>query len=565
MTSLLLSLFVMGAAQAAPPVLVQAAEAELARFGDLRLPDSPPPYLVNYELLDGQVATAEASFGALTATDDGPYRTLRVEVRVGDYALDNGNFEGSFGDRSGTTQRLLPTDDDLLALRREIWLATDEAYKGATEQLSSKLAAREGSTRTFGPDLYRVEPLLTPADQWPAGPAPAVPAEPLEALVRELSGRLANRGMEEGRASARAWQGTRMLVSSEGHRAALPTGFAVVRVEAVTRADDGARLRDVRSWIVTEPEALPEREQMLARVDEMVEGLIALKSAPVESDYLGPVLFEGPAAREVFRQLLAAEIVGTPPMELPPEDVGEGGQVPTARVGRRLLPLGWRVVDDPLTALEQGLPGGYEVDFEGVPAQRVEVVEDGVVRRLLMSRVPRQGQEGSTGHGRSLGSNRREAMAAAVWVVPARPRADKRLEKKGLRLARATVQPYLLVIGAMEPPAMSEDFSVAFSGEGPLPGLTRPTRAWRLYPDGRRELVRGLSFVGVDRRVLRDIVVAGRMEDPVGVLDAAPGSQRFGIGALGGLPASWAVPPILVGEVELTGSPGREQRVLPMP
>jgi hypothetical protein len=188
-----------------------------------------------------------------------------------------------------------------------------------------------------------------------------------------------------------------------------------------------------------------------------------------------------------------------------------------------------------------------------------------VVRSLLMSRVPRQGMEGSTGHGRSLGSNRREAMPAAVRVEPARPKGERRLQKKGLRLARPTLQPYLLVVEEMEPPAMSEDFHVAFSGEGPLPGLTRPTRAWRLYPDGRREPVRGLSFVGVDRRVLRDIVLAGRTEDPVGVMDAAPGSQRFGIGALGGLPASWAVPSVLIGELELSGSPGREQRVLPMP
>ncbi len=556
------TLLLLGVALASPSssVLVQAAEAELARATDLRLPDSPPPYLLSYELLDGQVASVEASFGALTSTDQGPYRVLRVEVRVGDYALDNGNFEGSFGERSGTTQRLLPDEDDVLALRREIWLATDEAYKGATEQLSGKLAAREGSTRSFGPDLYRVEPLVTEPVEWGE-----VPAEPLEELVRELSGRLVGRGLEEGRASARAWQGARLLISSEGHRAWIPTGYAVVRVEAVTRAEDGARLRDVRSWVVRDAASLPEREQMGAEVDAMVDWLVGLQTAPVEGDYLGPVLFEGPAALELFRQLLAAEISGTPPMELPPEDVGEGGQVPTARIGRRLLPLGWSVVDDPARAEEEGLAGGYTVDFEGVPAQRVELVEDGVVRRLLMSRVPRQGMEGSTGHGRSLGSNRREAMPAAVRIEPARPKGEGRLQKKGLRLARPTLQPYLLVVEEMEPPAVSEDFQVAFSGEGPLPGLTRPTRAWRLYPDGRREPVRGLSFVGVDRRVLRDIVLAGRTEDPVGVMDAAPGSQRFGIGTLGGLPASWAVPAVLIGELELSGSPGREQRVLKMP
>lgn len=547
-------------ALASPAALLEAARVELERSRDLRLPESPPPYLVSYEILDGQTATAEAFFGALTASESGPYRLLRVDVRVGDYALDNGNFEGSWGERSGTTQRLLPDEADVLALRREIWLATDEAYKGATEQLSGKLAAREGSTRSFGPDLYPAQPVRTPPAE-----VPAVALAPIEERVRALSARLVGHGLEEGRASARAWQGQRLLLSTEGHEAWIPTGHTVLVVEAVARAEDGARLRDVRSWVVRDPADLPALADQQEEVDRMVQDLLTLRAAPVESEYLGPVLFEGPAAVELFRQLLAPEICGTPPMELPPEDQGEGGQLPTARIGRRVLPLGWEAVDDPVGAAREGLPGGYELDFEGVPARAVQVVRDGVVRDLLMSRVPRAGLSGSTGHGRALGGNRREALPAAVRVEPGRAWSERKLRRKGLRLARSTVQPYLLVVHRMEPPALSEDFRVAFSGDAPLPGLTRPTRVERLYPDGRREPVRGLGFVGVDRRALKDIVGAGRTEEPVGVMDAAPGPQRYGIGTLGGLPASWAVPAVLVGELELSGAPGREQRVLPMP
>lgn len=558
--SLLLAAPPARATEPAASPLMAALQAELARAPALRLPDAPAPYLVSYEVLDGEVATAEALFGALSATDDGPYRMLRVDVRVGDYALDSGNFEGNFGDRSGTRMRLLPDEDEVLALRRELWLATDEAYKGATEQLSSKLAAREGSVRTFGPDLLRAPPLVTP----PVA-RPAVPVAPLEELVQSLSARLQGHGLEEGRAVARSWQGVRVLASTEGSQAFVPTGFAVLRVEAATRAADGALLRDAVSWIVPTPDQLPAMAELEAEVDGMVAWLEGLRQAPVEEDYLGPVLFEGPAAMEVFRQLLAPELVGTPAPERPPEGFSDGEQVPTARLGRRLLPLGWTVVDDPARAHAQGLAGGYLHDFEGVQAQRVELVEDGVVRKLLMSRVPREGMDQSTGHGRALGADRRGAMTAAVTVQPARPRSPARLARKGLALARQTVQPYLLVVERMEPPALAEDFRVAFSGEAPLPGLTRPTRAWRLYPDGRREPVRGLSFVGVDRRVLRDVVLAGRVEAPRSELDAEPGPQRFGIGPVGGLPVTWSVPPVLIGELELHGAGGREQRVLPPP
>lgn len=543
-------------------VLQRAAEAELARAMGMQLPDQPPPYFVSYEILDGQVATAEAALGAMLGVDDSPYRMLRTEVRVGDYALDNGNFEGDFGEGSGTRNRLLPHEDVELALRREIWLATDTAYKGATEQLSSKLSAREGSKREFGPDLYPADPVRTP---FPAT-LPDADGEAMQEIVRALSARLVGHGFEDGSAVARDWQGVRMIVNSEGTRAWLPAGFTVVRVEAIGRAEDGARLRDVRSFVARTPAGLPPMEEMVAEVDEMVAWIEALRTAPVEQDYLGPVLFTEPASRELFRQLLAPELAGTPAVERPPE--GFDGMVevlPTARVGRRLLPEGWSVVDDPLEALQAGLPGGYAHDHEAVPAERVEIVQDGVVRDLIMSRVPRKGFDGSTGHGRSLGGDRRVAVSAAVTVTPAKPRSTRRLEKKGLALARQTVQPYVLVVDRIEPPAVSDDFRIAFSGEAPLPGLTPPNRAWRLYPDGHTEPVRGLGFVGVDRRVLRDIVLAGRTGEPGGVMDAAAGSQRFGIGAVGGLPASWAVPPVLISELELHGSGGSEERVLTAP
>lgn len=551
-------------ADRAPPAAVAtftaAAETELERALEMRLPDQPAPYLVSFELLDGNVATAEASFGALVNTSAGPYRQVRTEVRVGDYHLDNGNFEGDFGSDSGVRSRLLPHDPVLLAFRRELWLSADESYKGAAQQLSDKLAARQGVQREYTDDLYRVDPLVTP----PLRPA-AVDEAALDAMVQALSATLRGHGFEEGTAIARDWQGVRTLVSNEGHRASIPTGFTVVRVEAVARAEDGARLRDIRSFVAASPDGLPSLDEMQAEIEEMAAWLEDLRDAPVEDDYLGPVLFQGQAAMELFRQLLAPEMSGTPQPERPSMGFEAPDAVPTARLGRRLLPEGWRVVDDPLAAEAANLPGGYLHDFEGVPAQAVTVVEDGVTRDLLMSRVPREGFDGSNGHGRSLGNDRRVAVPASVTVDPPRTRAMARLERKGLALARDTVQPYLLVIGQLTPPAMDEDFRIAFSGDAPLPGLTAPLEAWRLYPDGTTEPVRGLEFVGVDRRALRDIVLTGRRNPPIGVMDAPPGPQRSSIGPIGGLPSSWAVPDVLISELELHGGGGREPRILPPP
>jgi TldD protein len=542
-------------------VLLEAAHAELARAQVLQLPDQPSPYHVVYEVLDGDVVTVGGAGGALTSFDHGPYRTTRVEVRVGDAQLDNSNFDVSFGERDGVRVRGLPHEDVVDALRRELWLATDDAYKGAAEQLSAKRAAQEGREPSTLPSLLTVAPLKTPVL-----PRPAVDAEAMRARVLALTGAMADHPwLEDGSALGRDWQGRRLIVSTEGTEAWLPTGFTVIRVEAVTRATDGARLRDVRSWVARTTDGLPSDAEMVEEVEEMVAWLGALRSAPVERDYLGPVLFEPVASVEFFRQLALPELSGTPPAAQPPDPYAPGSETgpPTARPGRRLLPEGWSVVDDP--AGDPASAGYYTHDFDAAPAHRVEVIRDGVVRDLLMSRIPREGYEQSTGHGRSLGADRRLALPSAVTVTPDRGRSDRVLQRRALALARQAGLPYVLVVRRLAPPAMSEDFEIAFSGEGPLAGLTRPVEAYRLYPDGREEPVRGLSFLGVDRRALRDVSVAGPTGAPVGVMDGAPGPQRFSVGTVGGLPASWAVPPVLVTEMELRGSGGVEQRVLPPP
>ncbi len=542
------------------PAIQAAAEAEAARAMSLQLPEQPAPYRVEVAAIDGTVATATGSFGALTSDDEGPYRNLRVEVRVGGYALDNANFQVGFGDRDGVRSRWLPHEDHGDALLREMWLALDEAYKGAAEQLSSKLSAREGRPVEADPEIIALEPLVIPL-----GEIPAVDPERVRHTARTLSARLtAWPQFEDGDAIMRDWQGQRLIVSTEGLRAGLPTGFTVVRAEAILRTEDGSRLQNARSWVARTADQLPSLDEMSAEVDEMASWLAALEDAPVEENYLGPVLFEQTAAVELFRQLLAPELCGSPPPEEAPDPYSEQQSAPPrARIGRRLLPEGWMVIDDAPSWPQEA--GSYSYDFDGIPPRAVTLVDNGVVRDVLMSRIPREGLGASTGHGRSLGADRRQALPAVVQVTPRRSRSDTRLRRRALNLAEQAGLPYVLVIRRLQPPALAEGFDIAFTGDAPLAGLTAPMEALRLYADGREEPVRGLQFIGVDRRVLRDIAMAGAVGAPAGVMDAAPGAQRYNIGAVGGLPATWIVPPVVITELELRGVAGGEPRQIPIP
>jgi hypothetical protein len=152
-----------------------------------------------------------------------------------------------------------------------------------------------------------------------------------------------------------------------------------------------------------------------------------------------------------------------------------------------------------------------------------------------------------------------------VTVTPPRSRARPALRRQALRLAKQVGHGYVLVIRSMEPSALVESIDIAISGDAPLPGLTRPMEVYRLYADGREEPVRPMEFVGVDRRVLRDIYAAGPLIGPVDVLDGPPGPDRFRIGPTGGIGVTWTVPEVLITEMELNGRRGGEPRVLQIP
>jgi hypothetical protein len=549
-----------GGADPVADALTEALRIELdLALETLHLPGHPSPHFIAYEVLDGQVATAEASLGAIVIESQVPHRKLRVDVRVGSPALDSSNFS-SFGARGGVEARGLPLEPNVVAFRREIWLATDEAHKGAVETYATKMAAREGQPGPFLPDQAPAKSL-----QGEPIPVPAVDLGALSELTRTLSGMWREvPGIEKAQVTARDWQGRRLLLTSEGAQIWMPTGATVVRLTAAVRNDAGALVHTHRNWVARSPADLPTLAQMEDEVASARDWLMAAKAAPVEEEFLGPVIFEGPAAVELFRQLLLPEISGTPPEGEPPDPFGDPIQPLThARLGRRLLPDGWTVVDDPVAHPE--LPGASALDFEGVPTQRVEVVQGGVLREVLMSRIPRADRTQSNGHGRGLGVERREGLPSVVEITPPRSRSTKAMHRAAHKLARQAGVPHVLLIRQMEAPAMSEDFQVAFSGDGPLSGLTQPLEVVRLYPGGREEPVRGLEFVGADRRVLRDIVMAGPMHMPTGVMDAGPGARRRNIGSLGGLPASWTVPTVLVAELELRGRSGVDPRTLSPP
>ena len=234
----------------------RAMRDELARStSELRLGDEPKPYYVAYTISDIDQATVSATFGALTSDVDFQARVLRTDVRVGDPSFDNSNFEGSGGHIES-----LPIEDDYAALRRELWLRTDEGYKSAVETLARKRSTESGQAKGESDDAvgdFSSEPptkLTMPRASRDVVEQTVSLRErvvKLSAILREYP------AIQGSRVNASYAVGRRRMISSEGTWIDDSRRIVRIDVTADTQAEDGMKLRSFIPFTALAPAGLP--------------------------------------------------------------------------------------------------------------------------------------------------------------------------------------------------------------------------------------------------------------------------------------------------------------------
>jgi TldD protein len=581
-----LSAFAGGAGMGTPgpnddPVLA-ALKDELARSMKLRMETLEKPYFIAYSVTDATSFEAEASLGALVAPGQVQrVRWLRPEVRVGSYDLDDSEFIGThfFGMFSrGAFGRPVVFEDDYAALRHYVWLATDETYKGALDQYAEKRAALKNRAEAEAtPDFARESPVVALSD----APVPAIDAGAWRDLLRRLSAILRDfPGIQESGVHLRVFVGRKYLVNSEGTAIRQPVGLAVLWARAATQSPDGMPQRQFVAFYARTPEGLPVEKELAERVRGMAQELTRVSSAATVDRYSGPVLFSGQAACELFAQLLVPQLSGqrSPVFEreemaamMPRSDL-------TARLNRPVLPPFLHVVDDPTKTAFSGTPlvGSYEIDDQGVRVAPVTLVQNGVLKTLLMSRRPSKEIAKSNGHGRSMSQG---APGAAIGNLFVRTAEGKATDTKAelLRLCREEGLEWCLWVRVLDQPGLSGDgpsFRSFFrrSGRSEQESVTSPLSAYKVFvKDGREEPVRGLVAGEITLRNLKDIAAAGsdysvhnRTVSPGGVLGMMAGMADDGST---GIPAAIVAPSVLFRDLEFRREtePSQKLPVLPKP
>lgn len=470
--------------------LLEALLTELERSKDhLKMDQVAAPYYIEYRVNDVEDFNADATFGALRDSQVSHVRVLRVVVRVGDYKQDSYIGQG-MGEAN-----ILPLDNDPLALRHQIWIITDEAYKAAGEELAAKQAALKQFSADPNPvDDFAKAPVTTSLEPTVTL---KVDAESWKATLQDMTALYKQYpDVQNVSASAHFGSNNEYFVNSEGTVTRAGKATYSVQFAASAQAEDGMRLGRTPAWTVANASELPTREALVSNAKKTLDTVVALRKAPiVEEEYRGPVLFAPDAANDVVMSLLGSNLVGRKPqLGKPNRTVGAFATSYKTRV----LPTFATMIDDPSLKNFEGksLVGSYDIDSEGVKAQTVTLVDNGSLTNYLIGREPIRDFNTSNGHGRAAPGAPPQPNPGVLIFKSAEPQSPEDLRKRLIQMVSEQGKPY--------------GYRVETLGPGNSPRLL-----YRVYAsDGHEELVRGAVFSELDVRSLRaDLIAAGN--DPL--------------------------------------------------
>jgi TldD protein len=554
-------------------------EMERARTR-LQLPGVEKPFYLEYRLMDLDVCAIPSPFGPLISHSPTRNRFMSVDVRVGDYHLDSSNFisEDGFQGFLGSTGEV-GIDRDYNSLRQDLWLATDQAYKQAVTQMSLKQSFLRSLTKPPEIDDFSQAAPLVKID---AHAEPDWTSRNWEEESRAASAALTNFPHLSGaRVNYYMIYVTYYLMNSEGTTIRSSRSLAAIEAALDTTADDGMSLHDSYAVYVAKPAELPDPAAVGAALAQTGTELMTMRQSPLMQDFTGPVLFDPPAAGSLLAQALASSLSGArPPLSTMPafDEIMErmGGRSEwSGRVNTRVLPANVSLVDDPTLKEFNGQPllGNYEIDDEGVKAQRVQIVENGSLKNLLMSRRPGPDFSTSNGHGRSATLSDPLPLASNLFLLANGGLNSADLKKKFLDACRDDGHEWCLEVKRMDNPALSsirqEDFSDFLGGiaGGVASGERIPLVVYRVYvADGREEMVRGGHIEGLQLRALRNILGIGDDETVFPYMQNTQGGfagtalGAFG-SANGGIPSTVVTPSLLLDEIEFRGFHGEPRRL----
>lgn len=516
------------------PDLIKIAENEINRTMK-GLKDKPnPPYFISYYITETQSYRLSGTNGVIEDKTHDSTKMLDIQVRVGDYKFDNThlirgnplNFNTSMG------RIELPFVDDEKAIAKTMWFATDKAYKNAIERYekaltNSKVKVQEEDTSA---DFSFEKPEVFIQN----GQLHRLNLSSFQDMIKRLSGKFAqHKWILNSSVSFFGNSIRKIIVTSEGTKIQTFENYFYIFVNASTKADDGMRLPLYRSFYSYDPNNLPKEKEIETEIDKIIDLLGKLRTAPYAEVYTGPAMLSGRASGVFFHEIFGHRVEGHR------EKDPNSSQTFKKSIGEKILPEYMNIVFDPTLKELNNTPiaGFYVYDDEGVRAQRVEVVKNGIFSNFLMSRTPIEGFPKSNGHGRKSSGYTTVTRQSNLIVQSTKTKTIDELKQELRNIAKEQGKEYGLYF---------DDVSGGFTFTNrsiPNAFNVTPLVVYKIYVDGRPdELVRGVDLIGTPLTTFANIVSVG---NDMGIFNGICGAES------GGVPVSACSPSLLVSRIEV--------------
>jgi TldD protein len=514
-----------------PDSILQIMQDELKRANASLAKSDPAPYYLSYAVADSKGTVIVAMNGSLVLSTSVQRRQADVMMRVGSPALDNTHSNKNRA--SGITSGTLPLNNDRDAIARVLWQLTNRGYDQASSAFltvkTNKAVQSEEEDKS--PDFSQETAQAHVGDVQTVVP---LDEKQWEERTRKISAEfLKYPEVYDSTVYLQVSDDRSYLATSEGTAVVRPSALSRLVIQGETRADDGMELMRVETFQAPSPDELPPDTELLAKADKISEDLKALRAAPTAEPYAGPALLSGRAAAVFFHEVLGHRLEGHRQ-----RDETEG-QTFTKKINQLVLPSFLTVVDDPTMKELNGvkLAGSYDFDDEGVPAIRVEAVENGILKNFLMSRMPNKYFDHSNGHGRRQPGLMATGRQGNLIVTSTNTVSDAELRKKFIEEIKKQGKPYGLYFDDIQGGFTMTERSM------PQAFQVLPVMVYRVYADGRPdELVRGVDIVGTPLLSLNNIMVTG---DTMQVFNGICGAES------GWVPVAAAAPAMLFSEIEV--------------
>lgn len=523
-------------------VIMQAIEEEMNRsMKDLKLDVFDPPYFLSYQVKDTRKVEIKATFGAILKSTSNRFRNLYAELRIGDTQSDSSPDD--LDSRGSANYIPLPIEDDLDALKKEIWLATDKIYKAAVlsylrkkgrkiqkVQLEKIADFSSGEKNIYEEPVKENSQFTDRIPQW-------------EKVIRKTSAIFkGHKEIINSRVGFTAQETIRIYRNSEGTKIVDQSSIFVITIFARTKSEDGMSLFDQDVISFKDLEGFPSEEILREKVLILVKSLKQLRKSKVIEPYAGPAIFEPDAAGVLFHETIGHRLEGER------QRSEREGKTFKDKINERILPDFINIFDDPTLKQydNRDLFGAYIYDDEGQKGQNVVLVQNGVLKNFLLSRTPIKNFPKSNGHGRSDGFRDPIARMGNLIIKSNNEISRKKLKEMLIEETKKQNKPYGLIIKKVlggETNTSRYNFQV-FKGT--------PVYIYKVYvDDGREEMVRGAEFVGTPLTSINKIIATG---NDYAVFNGFCGAES------GYIPVSSVAPSVLFSEIELQRTASKKSR-----